>query len=580
MQTLPNRQIQRRATGVPGRSIRTYEDTSPKHGRRPSGNVVASPSRPSPPSPYASRRGSFGDRVSPQRQTSTSSNRLSGLSEKDDDDHMTYERLEDFLVTPELAGSATKTSPPNYPTPRLNTAPPPQSNVPAPQTSIAAPQANTSAPLTNASSSQKKISTPQPNFPAPKPPGSHDNNSDEDDEGYEKVHIGTKRGAAILRQFDNEVERAALPLIRSTTGASKPPKEKPREKERSPSAPDMREGGGGGGGGSKEGSPQRWVETKAGLKQIPPEPSSPPPSPPLVDTAAHHGKPVKPTSPLAQHRLTSEKQPELPPKQRRMSRGTPVEKSNASPPIAAKHPTPVPEHGDEIYSFDRLTPPPPAVRSKPEAPPPTHAPVQDEIYSFDRLTPPPPPVKATLSDEIYSFDSLDPVVAAVTNARSSRITQDEIYSFDRLSPPPPADSSVYEPVNYDPTTALDRVVQGSSATAPPKVPAKIKPVVHQSKAPSKPKAPPQAKPPPHKKASLPSKPPPVRPTPSPDPDEVYFDHLPSRLPPKQQQQQQQQQQGNTEHRPTDDEIYFDHLVTGPPILPSKPPGHTKNAVSW
>ena len=359
-----------------------YEDTDikdkPSKNRRTSTPIVhsQSPSHPSPkfghgpnpPSPYSSRKRSSrspssggstenltGGVIHERRSLEESGSRGSLNTISDDDEHEAYEPIEDFLL--EKRNSVTKETP----QPSLN-----QSD---------------HSPVTN-----KRASTAAPKYPAPPPPSTkeRDRSDSVDDDGYEPVQLANKTSEP---GFVDDVGRAVLPLIPSSfSGATLvgggPPAPKPRSKERSPSTSAVSFAANNATPTISSSLPERQVYRRS---LMPPEPTSPPPSPPIGrDAMSPPTLHARSSSPLLtqQNKSTEVDQPKLPPKQRKKA-----------PSVTSSN------HEDGIYTFDRLSPPPSATNPLNQT--------DDDIYSFDRLSPPPPtpPADEPMTDNVY-FDHL------------------------------------------------------------------------------------------------------------------------------------------------------------------------------
>ena len=501
------------------------------------------------------------------RQSSV--NRLSGLSE--DEEMGNYEPIDGYLVDKQKSESI---------------------KVPGPQGSVE------SSPKSQSLSQRSSISD-APHYPAPLPPEAslqqQDNKStpkdageedDEDSDGYEPVQLAGQEDKTDF-PFKDEVGRAVLPLkpgaMRVGQGQPQP---QPRSRERSPSytgthpSAALRHFG-------RERSPtvvqnrvmsesppaagilsssvplgashlirppikEKLASPPARLGKVvmPPEPSSPPPSPPVGGrdmTSPHEGRPIpaqrqKSPSPPAH----APGQPTLPPK-----------KKSARNPGYESHVLPSQSANDDegIYSFDRLSPPPPpagvakATTGSPRRmPSPSNVPVtvatgeqQDELY-FDHLVSGPP---------IPQKSAIPPHRTDLTNQMNQPegADEDNVY-FDHLSSGPPLPSSKAPPgIPKKSTTASEQQIQQEEIYFD-----------HLASGPAAPSLPPNIP----RKPSAPSEQPVQQ-------DDVYFDHLvsgPPTVPGKTVQANvpDPQQGGGGED---EDQIYFDHLASTPPVKPSQ-----------
>ena len=221
---------------------------------------------------------------------------------------------------------------------------------------------------------------PPPTYPAPHPPKLADGPMDHD---YTPVKVDV--GGVTIKEAPREDVWAPLPLKTSPKPAKRSisvsaHEGSPKQRERSPSLPPVHSNTETVSSGMGHGSPS------ASKLVLPPEPTSPPPSPPVsgrdmaTPPSARKAPGQASSSPSGDRAEAQEGQegPKLPPKKRKdMSkiyaeseslkwRGSP---SRGAPPIQ-----------EEIYSFDKLTPPPGPVAS----PSPAKLP-QEEDY-FDRLS--------------------------------------------------------------------------------------------------------------------------------------------------------------------------------------------------
>lgn len=465
------------------------------------------------------------ERRSRESSRQSSVNRLSGLSE--DEELSAYEPIDSYLRDKQKSESI---------------------KVPGPQRSVE------SSPKSQ-SLSQRSSMSDAPHYPAPLPPSQQtksatNDDEDEDSDGYEPVQLAgqdEENGA----QFKDEVGRAVLPLkpgamLRVGTGQ---PQSQPKSRERSPSytgshpspahrqfnrersptvvhnrvssespptssilsssvpsstshlmRPPIKE---------KSASPPKWADTKSGKVLIPPEPSSPPPSPPVSRdvTSPRGGRPIpaqrqKSPSPPAQ--------PVIPPK-----------KKSVRNPSYESHVLRTQSANDDegIYSFDRLSPPPPSASvakattgSSRRMPSPSDpftmatGEQQDEVY-FDHLASGPPPLPQKLAIPPHQTSLSSQI------SQPEGIDEDNVY-FDHLaSGPPPVPPSIprktsttsEQPVQQD-DVYFDHLVSG-----PPTIPGRTGQASMQ--APSIPSKTSQA--------SVPE----PQPGGGADDDQVYFDHL-------------------------------------------------------
>lgn len=489
------KQINRRATGVPGRmKMSFYEPTDPGLSEKPrqaakrsvsnAASFLSSPPSQPPPrlnssqvSPRSKRRlsaepelplgvGESNENLTPSPQTEekrsressrqSSVNRLSGLSE-DLDERGDYEPIDRYLV--EKCDSDGK--------------------VPLSQSS------HEGSPKSHRSSTSEA-----PHYPAPLPPSTADQTKstteeDGDSDGYEPVKLAGQEDIHSANQYRDEVERAVLPL--KTTGpmrvggrrehspnvlqslynlSKSPPHTGPISSSLPASStlssvgpshllrPPIKD---------KSPSPPRWADTKLGKILIPPEPSSPPPSPPVGrDVVSPLSRPV----PAERNRSLSPptEQPVLPPK-----------KKSAKNPTYESH-IPKSESVDEgIYAFDTLSPltagtpktdigsPRRTDPSLPAAMAMADTVVQDDVY-FDHLAsnPPPIPKKSRLTSQASMPDS--------------QPSGNDIY-FDHLAsgpPPSPSTARKTSPAGQmseqtiDESVYFDHLVTGT----PPAIPTK------------------------------------------------------------------------------------------------------------
>ena len=340
--TLPNRAIVRRATGVPGkmRTPSIYEDTdfTPKVPAKRSVSNVSTPRGPAPNQPPPRLVSSGSPQSSKKRLSATpssggssehldiiqeGSNRgsIASVDSLIDEAGKDYEPIDQYLVT-------NHEGEPPKPSNRWSQGAGsfPVSSVPGQRSSVAAPR-----------------------YPAPPPPTKLPSD-DENDDGYEPVRITE---GSVTSAFVDEVDRAALPFrptpLRSSVSMSEATPTRNQDRDRSPSAPEAtpipstristspRE---------LSKSPPKFADTKHGKILIPPEPTSPPPSPPTDrDVVSPSSPKPRPPSPLTHSigtRPLTPEQPKLPPKQRKSSQLTPTWSSQ----------------DDNVYEFDRLSPPP------------------------------------------------------------------------------------------------------------------------------------------------------------------------------------------------------------------------------
>ena len=495
--TLPAHRM-RRATGVPGPSRRmpTYEDTeiesqppqqshsssaSPNKANLHKSSSPASPyhiggaqrksreGSPKLPSPYQSRKKqltvtqSTGDVMElPKRnlggsQHSSQHSSNSSLNQLSDTD--AYEPIADFLRVSSTSSTSSAVPLPSGAVSENSTPPKPQ-NVEA---LIGGPPAP-SAQSFNA-----------PSYPAPVPPessaappiprktrvsehfaGGAEEEEEDDDDGYTQVNL--EGGQVDIQDFTDGVERAVLPLLSSSSTRSSmvggdSSGSSPMRNERRRSPPDVVPTGFIG-----SGSPQssKFGATKGGIS-MPPEPTSPPPSPPKggrvsADSADGRQNPCSPPvsrqgkvgggmSPISPPK--TEEQPKLPPKKR-------SKKPSVSSSLMKD---------EDIYAFDNLSTPNPGPTLS------ASPPVDDAIYSFDTLEKPaerPPQVpkksesfKSTFSSSVKSrapYQPKYPVPSSVEKSASPftpSYNDENIYEFDSLEEPPPvAPKKVTQPPSF------------------------------------------------------------------------------------------------------------------------------------
>ena len=584
------------------------------------GSSALKPHEESPklPSPYMSKKQlgvspSSGDgsdlskRFSSSQHSSTSS--LNQLSDIDQD---AYEPIADFLM---------------------------KSSDPPSLTSSSVPQPRASAILEQDElmSTSVQSSFSPPSYPAPIPPKKGRaaraperlNEEDEDeDEGYTKVKL--EGGQVEIEGYTDDVERAPLPLLSTSTSArsslaggdssqSSPFKYAGTtgsgggSRQRSPSAPDVTFGSIG-----FAPSPSKTTSVSSSNRVLlPPEPTSPPPSPPVDQRDPTPPIPISIKSPsplLIQQNLarddgsrsatppeahtTTEEQPKLPPKKRNV----------------ASISSSFRETDDDIYAFDTLDPPSSTVPPKPSPTPTstTQANIDDDIYTFDTLEQPPPmPTKTKPTsgpssyvpqtsegeyndgENIYEFDNLEdepitPVAPPVQPKRPEPYSPGGVKKKGSVMRPP-------KPTEEPPPIPRKSITARSSISSAPSAAAALPQrqsyqfqddddvYSFDSLEPPPPPAP--AKPFPGKKPDLPtpySKPP--QPTPSPtitpdlqmhDDDDVYaFDSLePAQGRPGSSgavSNPSPEVGGSNASDSPPDQTYFDHLVTGQRPLP--PPG--------
>ena len=417
-------------------------------------------------------------------------NRLSGLSE--DEELSNYEPIDGYLVERRNKSENIK--------------------VPAPPRSLEGSPKSQSL-------SQRSSMSDAPHYPAPLPPSqrtkSNPDDDDEDSDGYEPVQLAGQDEESGGPRFRDDVERAVLPLkpgaMRVGSGQPQP---QPRSRERSPSytgaypsamkqfglrersptvtqnrvssesppsssmlsssvpasslsgvgpshliRPPIKE---------KSSSPPKWADTKSGKVLIPPEPSSPPPSPPVGRDVT-----MPPGRPIPTQRQKSPSPPAMAPGQP----GIPPKKKSARNPSYESHMLQGQSANDDegIYSFDNLSPLPSAgsvamVTNSPKRSgnPITMATVcpveQDNVY-FDHLAsgPPPRPQKPAI-----------PAHQTSQTSQPDEVDGDNVY-FDHLVSGPPV-----PPPNIPrkPSTTSDQPVQQDDVyfdhlvSGPPKVPGK------------------------------------------------------------------------------------------------------------
>ena len=220
-----------------------------------------------------------------------------------------------------------------------------------------------------------------PRYPAPPPPTKSP--SDDENDGYEPVRI---TDGSVTSAFIDEVERVTLPFrptpsARTSLSTSDATSIKKQDRDRSPSAPEATPIPSSRFSTSPQDPPPNFADTKHGKVLIPPEPTSPPPSPPTGrDVVLPPSPKPRPPSPLAHSVSTSPQQPKLPPKQRKSSQLTPSWSSQ----------------DENVYEFDRLSPPPSPNKADQHTPSPPSHPMgadtfeENNVY-FDHLVDGPPP---------------------------------------------------------------------------------------------------------------------------------------------------------------------------------------------
>ena len=266
-----------------------------------------------------------------------------------------------------------------------------------------------------------------------------DDDDDDDDDGYEPVVV--EGGQVSIKSYDDEVERAQLPLLSSSStprsslagdsshsspmrnnevkspakGSSVPEIFSPNKLSSSPRDKTS----------LNEGAARYLANVKAGRTTVmPPEPTTPPPSPPIMPKERDGGPPSMSTP---KHSAEDAEQPKLPPKKR--------SKAAVAQPVQAP-----PADDDDVYAFDRLDPSPTPPKLTSQSLPPK--PVQpsttaskevsyddSNVYEFDTLekvTLPARPPKAYN----YSLAKPSPVPSV------EETDEDNVYEFDRLEKPP------------------------------------------------------------------------------------------------------------------------------------------------
>ena len=256
-----------------------------------------------------------------------------------------------------------------------------------------------------------------PSYPAPPPPMGTPpkpvDTSQSDDDGYTKVNL-TPGSMVVTSNFVSSPEWAELPL-KPKSGHTPIPRRSPdtatpTNSRLSASPQDF--------------SPPKITDSR-GKIVIPPEPTTPPPSPPTGIREVSSPQP-RPPSPLTQSK-TSPEQPQLPPK-----------KQKRQPQVTQ----------DNVYEFDRL-----------DGSPGNEAQPADSAVYFDHLHGPPEkttPTKPPQDDNQVYFDHLSGPVSTdqLTNSHvtstanrispSSQVTQssndnaDSVYFDHLVSGPPPA----------------------------------------------------------------------------------------------------------------------------------------------
>ena len=607
-----SKQINRRATGVPGRMKLPsfYEQTDPdpsdrqRHPAKRSVSNVSSfhppPVQPppilsaNPTSPGSKRRFSTDPEVTTPQSASSSAattpaagaapggnnenlalaplneekksressrqssvNRLSGLSE--DEEMGNYEPIDGYLLNKQKSDSI---------------------KVPTPQRSVE------SSPKSQSLSQRSSISD-APHYPAPLPPAlsssaattqqdSNNNKSpprdqvedDEDSDGYEPVQLAGQDDGSDEPRFKDEVERAVLPLkpgaMRVGQGQPVP---QPRSRDRSPSYT-----------GSHPSAALRQFSRERSPTVVQNRVSSEsPPNPSILSSSVPVGVSHLIRPPIKEKSASPPKWTET-----KSKVVMPPEPSSPppSPPVSSRDVN-LPPGGRPTLTQRQKSPSPPAVPpGHPVLPPkkksarnPSYeshvlqsqsANDDEGIYSFDRLSQPPPPTsiaKATTGSPRRVPSPSNPVTMATGEQ------QDNIY-FDHLVSGPPLPQKPAVPA---PQSSLT-----SQTSQPDGVNADNVYFDHLSSGP-----PPSAVPP-----SVPSKPSMTSEQPV-QQDEVYFDHLVSGPPPPLPPNHPRKPSTTTEQPVQQDDVYFDHLVSGPPTIPGKtgqaslprsgPPGKTGQA---
>ena len=357
----------RRATGVPNRHIRTYEDTEinipPNYPKGPNKATTPSPQHfttrrsretsPKVPSPYSSKKRLTVSSNTRQSGSLHSSN--SSLNQSSDTDTDLYESV-DFLKEDGSLQSQSSN----------------EHEKPKPQTSFSPPKYP--APIPPKKNRVPRISEHVEDKVA--------DNEDDDDDGYTQVNL--EAGLVEICGYTDEVERAELPLFSSPstrssiTGDSDTVHSSPlrQDRTRSPSAPEIL------------GSPKDQSAIAKSKFIVPPEPTSPPPSPPYSRQGSVPIN-IKSPSPLLSQQNTSslvggqnnssEEQPKLPPKRKNASSSSLSTTKNIDA---------------DIYAFDSLNPQNISSSFQKSSSFSIQSHDDDNIYTFDTLeTPPPLPVK-------------------------------------------------------------------------------------------------------------------------------------------------------------------------------------------
>ena len=495
----------------PPRLSSTSGSTSPRSKRRLSAEPEFPPISAGGSNENLSLPSQGDERRSRDSSRQSSVNRLSGVSE-DNDELSNYEPIDTFLVEKRQT----------------------ESKVPAPQRSTEG------SPL-------RRRSSKAPHYPAPLPPNKQTKaaatkEEDDDSDGYEPVQLAGQDSENESERYRDEVERAVLPLKpgavrvgagreRSPTVSSfrtsseSPPRSVTNYSSSLPAGtshllrPPLKE---------KSASPPKWADTKSGKVLIPPEPSSPPPSPPGGPNIAL--PPAYEQRVLSQSSNTSAEQPSLPPKKKSARNPTyesrPLQsQTTTSEGFGALNPPGgdvlkseggLAVTSDEVY-FDHLASGPPPLPKKPpqigftsQTSQPSTQPEEDDTY-FDHLPAP-------------------PSIPSKTSQTSTQPTEDDVY-FDHLVTGPPAVPGKTSLASVPTTQPQDDVYFDHLVTGPPTIPSKTN------------------------VASVPT---------TQLQDDVYFDHLvtgPPEIPGK----------TGSVSMPTNqapDDVYFDHL-TGP-VVPDKP----------
>ena len=265
--------------------------------------------------------------------------------------------------------------------------------------------------------SRMSVNLEAPSYPAPPPPKGSPHTTEDDDDGYTKVSLMS--GSVVESDFKHSAEWAELPL-KVKSGHTPIPRQSPEwatptNSRLSTSPQDL--------------SPPKTTDIRGKIK-IPPEPTTPPPSPPMALRDGPSPQPRAP-SPLTQAQ-TSPEQPQLPLKQKQKKQQRTVVQDNNVYEFDRLVVSPSNEQqpADDGVYFDHLSGPPemtgPTVKATPTEPP------QDGSVYFDHLAEPPP---STSNSRVMSTTNQNTPSNQVT--QSSNQNPDDVY-FDHLvsgSPP-------------------------------------------------------------------------------------------------------------------------------------------------